>query len=328
MRFGPRAEPHEAGDTDRMTPQPVKTVAISGASGLIGTALSRHLSGQGWQVRPMVRSVGAQSSVGAARPQGGGSIPWDPYGTLNPESLAGVDVVVHLAGAGVGDHRWTASYKDEIRNSRVAGTRTIARAIAGMDEPCSVFVSGSAIGFYGDTGSRVVDESSPQGEGFLADVVRDWESAADPAREAGVRTVHPRTGLVASREGGAWQRMLPLFKAGVGGRLGSGDQFWSVISLRDEVAALQFLIESDLSGPVNLVIPEAPTNREVTEAMGKALRRPVALPVPAFALKAVLGEFSVEVLGSTRVRPSVLLDAGFSWQDGSVSAVVASAIRE
>lgn len=309
-----------------MDGQVQRTVAISGASGLIGTALTTYLSGRGWNVRPMTRAVDPTSTSRSAR--GTGPIAWNPNKPLDPASLNGVDAVVHLAGAGVGDRRWTQEYKREIRESRVSGTHVIAEAIAGMEQPPQVFVSGSAIGYYGDTGDRTVDETSRQGTGFLADVVRDWEAAADPARAAGIRTVHPRTGLVASHKGGAWQRMLPLFKAGIGGRLGNGRQYWSVISLRDEVAALDFLIESQLSGPVNIVIPDVPTNREVTAAMGKALGRPTALPVPAFALKTVLGEFSVEVLGSTRVRPTVLLEAGFTWQDRTVDAVVASAIRE
>jgi len=186
-------------------------------------------------------------------------------------------------------------------------------------------VSASAIGFYGETGDREVDESAPQGTGFLADVVREWEAAADPARSAGIRVVHPRSGLVVSSRGGAWARMFPLFRAGVGGRLGNGRQYWSWISLRDEVAALRFLIDQPLAGPVNLTGPQPVTNAEVTDAMGAVLHRPTVLPAPAFALRAYLGEFSSEVLGSQRVRPGRLLDAGFTWQDPTIVDAIRAA---
>ena len=232
---------------------------------------------------------------------------------------------MNLSGAGVGDHRWTERYKAEILSSRVDSTGTLARAIASADQPPAVLVNASAIGFYGDTGSREVDEASPKGAGFLADVVQAWEAAAGPAAQAGTRVVMPRTGLVVSGRGGAWQRMFPLFRAGVGGRLGSGRQYWSWISLRDEIAALRFLLEHGMAGPVNLVAPQALTNREVTEAMGEVLRRPTVLPVPAVALKAVLGEFSSEVLGSIRVAPKVLRDAGFSWQDPTIATALQAA---
>jgi uncharacterized protein (TIGR01777 family) len=207
----------------------------------------------------------------------------------------------------------------------VQGTTTIARAVAGMDDPVRVLVSASAIGFYGETGAEQVDESSPQGTGFLADVVREWEAAADPAREAGIRVAHPRTGLVVSGRGGAWKRLFPIFRAGLGGRLGSGNQYWSWISLRDEIAALRFLLEQQLSGPVNLTAPSPVTNTDVTAAMGEVLGRPTALPVPAFALRTVLGEFSSEVLGSLRVFPQRLLDASFAWQDPSIEDAIRAA---
>lgn len=288
-------------------------IGITGASGLIGSALATHLSAQGHQVRRFVRRP-------AGRPD---EISWDPSaGTVDRAGLEGLDAVVHLAGAGVGDHRWTPEYKAVIRDSRVQGTRTIATALADMAEPPRVLVSGSAIGFYGDTGDLPVDEAAPAGSGFLADVVVAWEAAADPAREAGIRVVHPRTGLVVAGRGGAWGRLWPLFSAGLGGRLGSGRQWWSFISLRDELAALTHLLAS-LEGPVNLTAPNPATNAHVTEAMGHLLRRPARLAVPAKALELVLGEFSSEVLGSIRVLPRTLLEAGFDFQDPTIESALA-----
>lgn len=292
-------------------------VAITGASGLIGSALAEALRADGITVRPLVRRP-VQSPT---------EIHWQPGSPLDPEALRGVAAVVHLAGAGVGDHRWTAAYKKEILDSRVAGTDTIARAIAGMAVPPRVLVSASAIGYYGDTGDRIVDEDSPAGTGFLADVVAAWEGAADPARAAGIPVVHPRTGLVVSSRGGAWAKMFPLFKAGVGGKLGSGKQYWSWISLADEVKALRALLSGDLTGPVNLTAPMANANREVTQAMGAVLGRPTVLPVPAVALKAVLGEFSSEVLGSARVKPSRLLAAGFDWEHPTIESAIKAALH-
>ena len=291
-------------------------VAVTGASGLIGSALVPHLRGEGHEVLRLVRGV-------ATAPD---EVRWDPdRGYVDLAALDGIDAVVHLAGAGVGDHRWTDSYKATIRDSRVLGTDTIARAMAQLDRRPSVLVSGSAIGFYGDTGQLAVDESAAAGTGFLADVVVAWEAAADPAREAGIRVAHPRTGLVVAGKGGAWGRLWPLFRMGVGGRLGNGRQWWSFISLRDELAALTFLLEN-LEGPVNLTSPNPATNAEVTRAMGHLLRRPTILPVPARALELVLGEFSSEVLGSARVLPSRLLEAGFAFQDQSIEDALAAAL--
>ncbi len=291
-------------------------VAVTGASGLIGSALVPHLRGQGHEVLRLVRGL-------ATAPD---EVRWDPdRGYVDLAPLAGTDAVIHLAGAGVGDHRWTAEYKAAIRDSRVLGTDTIARAMAELHPRPSVLVSGSAIGFYGDTGQREVDESAEAGAGFLADVVVDWEAAADPAREAGIRVVHPRTGLVVARDGGAWGRLWPIFRLGVGGRLGSGRQWWSFISLRDEVAALAYLLQH-LEGPVNLTAPNPVTNAEMTAAMGHLLKRPTLIPVPAKALELVLGEFSSEVLGSARVRPGRLLDAGFDFHDPTIESALAAAL--
>ncbi|MBM3670136.1 MAG: TIGR01777 family protein [Actinobacteria bacterium] len=292
--------------------------AVTGASGLIGGALVRHLLAQGDEVLRLVRRD----------PQGLDEVRWDPKrGTVDVAGLAGTDVVVHLAGAGVGDHRWTDDHKREILDSRVDGTHTIVRAMLELDPRPRALVAGSAIGYYGDTGDRAVDESSPAGTGFLADVVRAWEAASEPAAAAGIRVTHARTGLVVAKEGGAWSRMFPLFRLGLGGRMGSGRQYWSWISLRDEVRALQFLADrEDLTGAVNLVAPQPSTNAEITAAMGRVLGRPTLFPVPALALKTVLGEFSSEVLGSIRVLPTVLEQHGFTWHDPTISSAIRAAL--
>ena len=293
-------------------------VVVSGSTGLIGSALVASLVGDGHSVVRLVRR--APDRADEAR--------WDPQGgTIDVSALLGADAVVHLAGVGVGDHRWTEAHKQAIRESRVSGTTLIAETIAGLDRPPRVLISASAIGFYGETGDRVVTEADPSGSGFLAGVVRDWEQSAEPARAAGIRVVHPRTGLVVAGRGGAWGRMFPLFRFGLGGRIGSGKQYWSFISLRDEIAALRLLIDSaDLSGPVNLTAPTAATNAEVTEAMGRLMRRPTFFAVPEFAIKTVLGEFSSEVLTSARVAPAVLESTGFTWQDPTIDDAIAAAL--
>lgn len=294
-------------------------VVVAGASGLIGSALVESLVADGHSVVRLVRRP--PSKPDEAR--------WDPHnGTIDDRALAGADVVANFAGAGVGDHRWTESYKREIRESRVRGTALIAGALARLERPPRVFVCGSAIGFYGDTGDRAVTEDDPQGAGFLADVVRDWEAAAEPAAAAGVRVVHPRSGLVVDGNGGAWgRRIFPLFRFGLGGRLGSGKQYWSFISLRDEVAALRFLIDrDDVAGPVNVTAPNPVTNAQVTEAMGRVMRRPTFFTAPEFGIKIVLGEFSSEVLTSLRVLPAVLEDAGFTWQDPTIDDAIRTAL--
>jgi uncharacterized protein (TIGR01777 family) len=293
-------------------------IAVTGSSGLIGSALVPHLRAAGHEVQRVVRRT-------AAAPD---EITWDPAkGTIDLAALNGVDGVVHLAGAGVGDHRWSDDYKREILNSRVDSTNTIVRAMQQVEHRPSVLVSASAIGWYGDTGDRIVDETAPAGSGFLADVVRAWEGASQVAVESGIRVVNPRTGLVVAKSGGAWARMFPLFRLGLGGKLGNGKQYWSWISLRDEVCALQFLLEQEhLSGPVNLTGPTPVTNAEVTSVMGQVLGRPTLLPAPAFALKAALGEFSTEVLGSTRVVPAVLEQAQFRFQDSTIESAIRTAL--
>ena len=295
-------------------------VAITGASGLIGTAVRQSLEDDGHEVLRLVRRA----------PVDPAEVEWDPQGgSVDTDALSGVNAVVHLAGAGVGDHRWTASYKREIRDSRVLGTRTLARAIAGLDPQPVVFVSGSAIGYYGDTGDEPVDESSPAGDGFLAHVVAAWEASAAPALEAGIRVVHPRTGLVVAGSGGAWGRLWPLFRFGLGGRLGGGSQYWSFVSLRDEVRAIRRMIDdSSMSGAYNVTAPNPATNAEITTAMSELLHRPAFAHVPRFVLKTVLGEMSQEVLGSARVLPSRLLEAGFAFDDPTIGDALRTARPE
>lgn len=278
-------------------------IAVTGASGLIGQALVASLRTSDHRVVTLVRRP----------PRGPDEVRWDPMAGSVDEGLNGVDAVVHLAGAGVGDKRWTDSYKREIRESRVRGTATLAHTLAALPTPPKVLVSGSAIGYYPDS-PLPVTEDSPAGAGFLSQVVVDWEAATDPAAEAGIRVVKARTGLVVSARGGAFQRLLPLFKYGLGGRIGDGHQYWSFIALRDEIRALTFAITNqELSGPVNLVAPQAITNRDVTAALAEVVGRRAMLPVPGFALKVALGQFADDILGSQNVVPSRLNDAGFNW---------------
>lgn len=249
-------------------------------------------------------------------------IGWDPQsGKLDPGELSGLTVVVHLAGAGVGDHRWTPAYKQEILGSRVRGTTTIARALVDLGEPIAL-VSGSAIGAYGDRGEEILTEESDTGSGFLAEVVRAWESATTPAQEAGLRVVHARTGLVLTPDGGAMKRVLPLARFGLAGPLGTGRQYWSWITLQDELRALAHLIDHDLAGPVNLVSPQPLRQSDVMKALGRQLGRPALLPAPAMALKVALGEFASDVLSSTRILPSALTASGFAFDHDTIESAM------
>ncbi|MBK6764393.1 MAG: TIGR01777 family protein [Micrococcales bacterium] len=291
-------------------------IGITGATGLIGSALAGHLRAEGHQVVTFVR-----------RPPGAADeIRWQPGTDLDPDLLAGLNAIVHLAGAGIGDRRWTDAHKKQILDSRVDGTGTIARAMAKAEGGPSVLISGSAIGYYGDTGDRLTDESGPQGGGFLASVVERWEAATQPAIDAGVRVAFARTGLVVSSDGGAWQRLFPIFKAGIGGKLGSGRQYWSAISLNDEVRALTWMLSNDVRGPVNLVGPDPVTNAEVTRVMGAVLHRPAVVPVPGFALKVVLGEFAEDTLASQRIAPGVLRAHGFQWEQPDIRSMIEAAL--
>jgi len=288
---------------------PPQRIAVTGASGLIGSALVGYLKSQGHTVQRLVRRAAVSSE----------EITWDPIaGTVDMEALAGVDAVIHLAGAGVSDRRWTKKYKSEILNSRLLGTTTIAKAVA-IVKP-QVFISASAIGWYGESGNRAVIESDRVGDDFLAAVCHEWEAAADLAGD--VRTVKLRTGLVLDPTGGALGKMLPLFRFGLGGKLSNGKQWWSWITLHDQIRAIAFLLENKVSGPVNLTSPNPVTNSEFTAGLARAMHRPALFPVPALALKIVLGGFSAEVLGSKKVMPQVLTEAGFTFDYPHISSAL------
>jgi uncharacterized protein (TIGR01777 family) len=290
-------------------------IAITGASGLIGTALVGHLKAEGHTVQRLVR----RSPVGADEVQ------WDPQtGFVDLEPLRGVDAVIHLAGVGVGDKRWSKKYKSEILNSRLLGTTAIAKAVAELKP--QVFISASAIGWYGESGNRAVVETDRVGDDFLAAVCREWEAAADLAQD--VRTVKIRTGLVLDPTGGALGKMLPLFRLGLGGKLGNGKQWWSWITLHDQIRAIVFALENPISGPVNLTAPNPVTNQEFTAALARAMHRPALFPAPAIALKIALGGFSSEILGSKRVIPHVLQEAGFTWDYPHISEALSALIED
>lgn len=293
-------------------------IAVTGASGLIGTALVGYLKSEGHTVQRLVRRT----------PVAPDEVQWDPKtGFVDLEALRGVDAIIHLAGAGVGDKRWTKKYKAEILNSRLLGTTAIANAVNELKP--QVFISSSAIGWYGESGNRAVLESDRAGEDFLAAVCREWENAADIATD--VRTVKVRTGLVLDPTGGALGKMLPLFRFGLGGKLGNGKQWWSWITLHDYIRAIDFLLANDISGPVNLTTPNPVTNQEFTSALARAMHRPAVLPAPAIALKLALGGFSIEILGSKKVLPQVLTDAGFEFEyphiTSALNALVATEVQ-
>jgi hypothetical protein len=277
-----------------------KKIAVTGASGLIGSALCAQLKSDGHQVIKVVRRAARVAD----------EVSWNPLkGEIDLAGLEGADAVFHLAGAGVGDKRWSAAYRSEILNSRLLSTTTIANACEQIQP--EVFISASAIGYYGETGDRSVTETDRGGEDFLSIVCREWELVANQAPS--VRTVKLRTGLVLDPTGGALGRMLPIFKFGLGGKLGSGKQWWSWITLHDQIRAMIFLMNSKIEGPVNITSPNPVTNQQFTAALARALKRPAFFPAPAFALRAVLGGFSTEILGSKKVMPKVLLDHDFEF---------------
>jgi uncharacterized protein len=298
-------------------------VVIAGSSGLIGSALTTSLLADGHDVVRLVRRTPAPPSgqVTEAR--------WDPAAAHLPAAvIEGADAVVNLAGAGVAEHRWTKAYKQQLRDSRIRSTATLATAMAGLDKPPAVFVAGSAIGYYGETGDTPTDEAAGPGSDFLAGLCQEWEAAAEPAQRAGVRVVHPRFGIVVTADGGAFGKLLPLARVGLGGRLGSGDQYWSYVSLADAVAALRHIIDTDsLSGPVNVTTPQPATNREITAVIGKALHRPTFFAVPGFALYLVIGGFAEGILMSQRVVPGRLLESGFSFAHPTPAAALDAALH-
>jgi len=275
-------------------------IAITGSCGLIGTALVGHLKSEGHTVQRLVRRA----------PVAVDEVMWDPQtGYVDLSALEGVDAIIHLAGAPVDGKRWSKKYRAEILNSRLLGTTTIAKAVTAVKP--AVFISASAMGWYGESGNRAVIETDRVGDDFLAAVCREWEAAADLAGD--VRTVKLRTGLVLDPTGGALGKMLPLFRLGFGGKLGSGKQWWSWITLHDVVRAIDFALVENISGAINLTTPNPVTNQEFTSALARAVHPQPLFPAPAIALKIALGGFSNEILGSKRVLPQVLQDAGFTW---------------
>ena len=282
-------------------------VVVTGSSGPIGQALCSHLTRSGHHVVRVVRRT-VQSGESALR--------WDPVGnTIDARGLEGVDAVVHLAGAGVGDRRWSEDRKRILVESRTRSTALLVGALAGLDHPPRVLVSASAIGYYGDRRDEVLTEQSPPGDDFLASLCVRWEAEAICATEFGIRVVCARTGLVLSPDGGALPKLLPLFKLGLGGRYGSGAQWWSWITLDDEIRAIELLLENDVRGPVNLTAPNPVTNREFTRVLAAVLSRPALLSVPRFGPRLLLGSELADSLlfTSTRVQPSVLESKGFAF---------------
>lgn len=291
-------------------------IAITGASGLIGTAVSTAFADAGHDVVRLVRRA----------PAGPGEAQWDvEAGTIDEGPLQEVEAIVHLAGETIGQ-RWTESTRRRILDSRVDGTRLIAETAARLPKS-PVVLCASAIGYYGLRGDELVDETSRRGPGFLADVAEAWEAAAEPARAAGLRTVHLRQGIVLSRHGGALQRMLLPFKLGAGGRIGSGRQWWSWVSLEDVVAAYLFALEHPLEGPVNVTAPGAVSNKDFVRALGRALHRPTVFPLPGFAVKTMFGAMGEEMLlGGQRVEPAKLRAAGFAFAQPDIDAGLADAL--
>jgi uncharacterized protein (TIGR01777 family) len=281
-------------------------IAVTGSTGLVGRALLAALETDGHAVQRVVRPRGAHRS---------NDIPWDPVaGTIAAAQFTGVDAVVHLAGESVAQ-RWTAAVKRELRESRVRGTTLLCQTLAGLASRPSVLISASAIGYYGNRGDEHLDESSPPGSGFLSDVCQQWEHATIPARDADIRVVNLRIGVVLSRKGGALKSMLTPFKLGIGGILGNGRQYFSWITLDDLVRVIQFALHaSALCGPVNAVVPHSVTNREFTKTLGRILHRPTLFPMPAFALRLALGEMAQEMLlSSARVQPKALAATQFEF---------------
>ena len=290
------------------------TIAITGATGLIGSALVTRLRTAGHKVHRLVRGDTLEP----------GDIRWDPArGQLDRSALDGMDAVINLSGAPVAQ-RWSAEHKQAIRASRIDSTSLIARTIAGSARPPRVLLSGSAVGIYGDRGDEALDESSAPGRDFLSQVARDWEHATEPARAAGARVALLRTGVVLSARGGALAKLLPPFRLGVGGALGSGSQWMSWITLDDELRAIEHALRTTgLHGPVNLVSPNPVTNHVFVEALGHVLSRPALVPVPAFALRLLFGEMAdATILASQRVSPTALLASGFSFQQPALEGAL------
>lgn len=284
-------------------------IAISGSTGLVGSEFARLLEDNGHQAIPMLRTESSANSDGT-------EIHWDPSnGRLDPEQLEGLDAVVHLAGENIAARKWSSEQKERILQSRVQGTTLLAGALAKLKTPPTTFVSASAIGYYGAVRKEPLDESSDVGKDFLADVCKQWEECAQPAVAAGIRVVNMRIGVVLDRRGGALQKMLTPFKAGVGGKVGHGRQKMSWISNHDVVRAILFILENqELQGPVNVVSPQPVTNVEFTKALGRVLKRPTLFPLPALAVRLIFGEMGEKtILSDLEVHPKQLLAHGFSF---------------
>ena len=295
-------------------------IVISGASGLIGTQLVAKLSQGGHEVIRLVR-----------RSPKSGEIQWSPKsGTLDAAALEGADAVIHLSGAGIGDKRWTTGYRKEILDSRTDTTALLAKTIASLSRKPSVFLSGSAIGIYGARNDEQLTEVSTHGTGFLADVCEQWEAAAKPAVDAGVRTVYLRTGIVLSPKGGALKKLLPLFKLGVGGKFGNGKQWQSWISIDDEIGAIEYLLTANVSGAVNLTAPNPVTNAEFTKVLASVLKRPAIVPVPTFAPKILLGGELADALLFTgqRVIPAALNASGYTFKHTTLESALRSLLSK
>jgi uncharacterized protein (TIGR01777 family) len=294
------------------------TIAVTGASGFLGRELVQVLRAAGHRVRPMVRPGGVADDA----------IQWDPErGRIDQSALLGVDAVVHLAGENVAAARWSEAQKARIRDSRVRGTSLLASALSSLARRPAVWVSASAVGIYGgDRGAELIDEHSAVGHDFLADVGVAWESAARPALAAGIRVVHPRFGVVLDPSGGALQKLLPVFRLGLGGKLGSGEQYMSWISRADTVRALLHILDRpELSGPVNVSAPEPVSNAEFTRILAGQLHRPGVLAVPAFAARLALGEMAdAALLGGQRAIPKRLLESGFAFEHETLTACLAA----
>ena len=295
-------------------------IVVSGASGLIGTQLVAKLSSSGHEVVRLVRR--------SPKP---GEIQWNPKsGTLDAAALEGVDAVIHLSGAGIGDKRWTDGYRKEILDSRTATTALLATTMASLSRKPSVFLSGSAIGIYGARNDEHLTEVSTHGTGFLAEVCEQWEAAAKPAVDAGIRTVYLRTGIVLSPKGGALKKLLPLFKLGVGGKFGNGKQWQSWISIDDEIGAIEHLLTANVSGAVNLTAPNPVTNAEFTKVLASVLKRPAIVPVPTFAPKILLGGELADALLFTgqRVIPAALNASGYMFKHTTLESAFRSLLSK
>jgi uncharacterized protein (TIGR01777 family) len=302
-------------------------IAIAGSSGVVGTALVDALRNRGDEVIPLTRP---QSPISGAS--------WDPeMGTIEVAALEGLDAVVNLAGRSIGDRRWTRSEQQRLWSSRVDSTELLASALASLDRPPAVLMTASAVGYYGDGGDSVLDETSPAGSGFLAELCVAWEAANGPAADAGIRTAQLRSGIVLSASGGALGRLLAPFgpgwlspfRWGLGGPVAGGRQWWSWISLDDEIRAILHILDGTVSGPVNLVSPNPVTNSEFTKALGRVLRRPTVIPIPGFVLKILLGSGLAEglVLDGQRVLPTVLAGSGFAFEHSDLEAGLATALN-